>query len=102
MNRARIKINWKFDCKAAGASSVIKGNLPRGHRPSSVIATDLNGDDFMDIAVLDTGTGTVSVFLGNGNGTFNSGAEYSTGFGSATYVVSPDPLLSKTDRDLMI
>jgi DDE superfamily endonuclease len=34
MNRDRVKINWKFDRKAAAASSVTKRNPSRGQRPS--------------------------------------------------------------------
>jgi hypothetical protein len=50
-------------------------NLPAGNRPLQVVVADLNGDGMSDLAVLDlaaapTFAGTISVLLGNGDGTF--------------------------------
>jgi hypothetical protein len=50
-------------------------NLPAGNRPQQLVAADLNGDGVPDLAALDLGAaptfpGTVSVLLGNGDGTF--------------------------------
>jgi hypothetical protein len=54
----------------------------------SVAIGDLNGDGKLDLAVanygdpvLSTGDGTISVFLGNGNGTFEAATLYSAGTG---------------------
>src|SRR5262249_22957826 len=49
--------------------------LPAGNRPRQVVVADLNGDGIPDLAVLDQGAAptfaaTISVLLGNGDGTF--------------------------------
>jgi hypothetical protein len=46
---------------------------------SFVIINDLNGDNLLDIAVANSGTGNVGIFLGYGNGTFTSQKTHSTG-----------------------
>ena len=40
--------------------------------PTGIAAADLNGDGNLDLAVVEQSTPTVSIFLGNGNGTFQS------------------------------
>jgi hypothetical protein len=50
-----------------------RGNFPTGSGPRSIIAANLNGDAFDDLIVLDTrtrGTDELSVYLNQGNGTF--------------------------------
>ncbi len=46
--------------------------------PAGVTAADLNGDELLDLAVADTGTGNVGILLGNGDGTFRRQVTYST------------------------
>jgi hypothetical protein len=41
-----------------------------GSGPSSVVAADFNGDGILDLAVANTSGDTVTILLGNGNGTF--------------------------------
>ena len=41
-----------------------------GKNPSSVVLADFNGDGFLDIAVANRGDNSISVFKGNGDGTF--------------------------------
>jgi len=53
--------------------------LPRGYAPSSIATGDFNGDGFTDLAVTDEGNATVSIFLGNGDGTFKPGVDYAVG-----------------------
>jgi hypothetical protein len=48
-------------------------------RSYSVAVGDFNGDGKLDLAVADYVTGTVSVLLGNGNGTFQTHVDYVTG-----------------------
>ncbi len=50
-----------------------------GSGPISVAIGDLNGDNKPDLAVANSGTSTVSVLLGNGNGTFGTKVDYGTG-----------------------
>ena len=50
-------------------------NYDVGTDPTSVIATDLTGDGKLDIVTTNnnySGKGTISVLLGNGNGTFQT------------------------------
>jgi hypothetical protein len=56
-------------------------SFPSGKNPSAITVGDFNGDNKPDIVVVNTGTNTVSVLLGNGDGTFQSPASYSTGNG---------------------
>src|SRR5439155_15021534 len=55
-----------------------------GSAPKSVAIGDLNGDGKPDLAVANTGSypgydGTVSVLLGNGNGSFGAKTNFGTG-----------------------
>src|SRR6516165_2071432 len=47
--------------------------------PNSVAVADLNGDGRVDLVVANDSSNTVSVLLGNGNGTFQSAVNYSVG-----------------------
>src|SRR2546427_8129441 len=44
--------------------------LPVGRMPHAVAAGDFNGDGALDFATANFGSNTVSVLLGNGDGTF--------------------------------
>jgi hypothetical protein len=41
-----------------------------GHNPSSVVVADFNGDGFLDLAIANQGDNSISLFKGNGDGTF--------------------------------
>jgi len=60
-----------------------------GSDPTSVTAGDFNGDGKLDLAVTNGGFNTVSVLLGNGDGTFQAAVTYLTGSGPAS-VTSED------------
>ncbi len=47
--------------------------------PSSVVTGDFNGDGRLDIATADQADNTVSVLLGNGDGTFQAPVSFVTG-----------------------
>ncbi|MCK7576834.1 MAG: VCBS repeat-containing protein [Chromatiales bacterium] len=55
------------------ALSARQHNLATGTYPLSVTANDFNKDGNLDLAVANYGSHTVSVFLGNGNGSFGAG-----------------------------
>jgi hypothetical protein len=50
-----------------------------GSAPVAQVADDFNGDGKTDLAVVNQGSNTVSVLLGNGNGTFQPKTDYATG-----------------------
>src|SRR6266704_2040644 len=55
--------------------------------PISVAVGDFNGDGVQDLAVANFGSNTVSVLLGNGDGTFRSALTVAAGAGPASVVV---------------
>jgi hypothetical protein len=55
---------------------------------SSVLAADLNGDGNADLAITVANSNVVSVLLGHGDGTFQSGASYTVGNGPAKVIAA--------------
>jgi hypothetical protein len=53
--------------------------LPTGYNPAALAAADFNGDGHLDLVVADEGNASVSVFLGNGDGTFQPRVDYAVG-----------------------
>ena len=53
--------------------------VPSTLMPVSIVAGDFNGDGNLDLAVVNTGENTVSILLGNGDGTFNATNSPTTG-----------------------
>jgi hypothetical protein len=62
-------------------------NYPAGTSPQDVVRGDFNGDTRLDLAVTNYSTNTVSVLLGNGNGTFQSALTSATGAGPQSVAV---------------
>jgi len=58
--------------------NLITGNAA-GTGPNSLVAGDFNNDGKLDLAFTNFGDNNVSVFLGNGDGTFQPGVTYATG-----------------------
>ncbi|HEV2383216.1 MAG TPA: FG-GAP-like repeat-containing protein [Terriglobia bacterium] len=62
-----------------------------GAGPTAVAVGDFNGDGKLDLAVADASAATVSILLGNGDGTFKSKVDYSTGAGTnPSWIVAAD------------
>jgi uncharacterized protein (TIGR03437 family) len=63
--------------------------LPAQQAPLGIAAGDFNGDGFQDIAIANAASATVSVYLGNGSGTFSPAATVTLPAGcSAAYLAS--------------
>ncbi|HKQ88592.1 MAG TPA: FG-GAP-like repeat-containing protein [Candidatus Acidoferrales bacterium] len=77
----------KGDGTFATSATVLQ--LPVGFQPAGLLAEDLNGDNHIDLVVADQGNNSVSVFLGNGDGTFQPRVDYATG-NSPVYVAAAD------------
>ena len=77
--------------KGDGTFSIVPSilQLPAGFAPAGLLAEDLDGDGHIDLAVADQGNNSVSVFLGNGDGTFQPRVDYATG-NSPVYVAAGD------------
>lgn len=56
-----------------------KISLPSGFEPAALAAADLNDDGHLDLVVANAGNDTISVLLGNGDGTFRQRTDYPTG-----------------------
>jgi hypothetical protein len=54
-------------------------NYPVGTAPLGITSADLNGDGIPDLVVANSGDTTVSVLLGNGDGTFSPAVNYFSG-----------------------
>jgi hypothetical protein len=69
----------------SGVSFAAAVNYPVGGAPDAVQRADLNGDGKLDLISANI-NGTVSVLLGNGDGTFQAAQTFSDGLGSNTQV----------------
>jgi len=59
------------NCKPTGFFTEATGSpFAVGNNPRSVVVADFNGDGFLDIAVANQGDNSISLFRGNGDGTF--------------------------------
>jgi FG-GAP-like repeat len=64
---------------ALGSSFKAVGNYAVGNHPVAIAAGDFNGDGKLDLAIANRDSKTVSVLLGNGDGTFAKSADFSVG-----------------------
>jgi len=64
---------------------------PTGSQPYSVTTADFNGDGKLDLAIANTSqaSNSVSVLIGNGDGTFRAHTDYPVGFGP-TWITAAD------------
>src|SRR5437588_3031 len=72
-----VAVCWAIGLSVGGAAAASppsptfsKALVPVGTQPLSVGMGDFNGDGRRDLAVANWGSSTVSILLGNGNGTF--------------------------------
>ncbi len=59
-----------------------------GFAPQAVIAADINGDNAIDLVIINTNSATVSVLMNNGNGSFAPKVDYSVGNGPHSVTVT--------------
>ena len=65
--------------KLSAQSFVPSLNFPAGNAPADVITGDFNRDGKLDVIVSNSGSSSLSVFLGGGNGSFGSRRDFALG-----------------------
>src|SRR5262245_55960254 len=87
----RGRPSWPLWLEALEPRTVPSFLAPRsfdaGIRPYSVAVADVNGDRQLDFAVANEGSNTVSVLLGNGDGTFQAAQNFLAGRGPVAVAV---------------
>jgi hypothetical protein len=63
----------------AQVSFLYASNVPVGAIPAHMVADDFNGDGKTDLATANRNANTLTVFIGDGSGNFNSGTNNATG-----------------------
>ena len=85
----------------AGAAYSIPGTFAAGYYPNFVTVADFNADGKADLAVANTNTsttGSVTVLLGNSDGTFQAGINTSLNGWASSLAVGDFDGDGKTDR----
>jgi hypothetical protein len=59
-------------------------------RPYSIVTSDFNNDNYLDIAVANYGTNNIGIFIGNGNGLFNDQNLFSLGSSRPLFITVSD------------
>ncbi|CAF3577317.1 unnamed protein product [Rotaria sp. Silwood1] len=72
-----------------------------GSSPSRLAIGDVNKDNQMDIISSNSGTDSIGVFLGHGNGTFDAVVIYSTGIGSIPNAVTVGDINNDNHLDIV-
>jgi len=81
--------NGTFAAQVTYATGTLTGLYPgSGDHPTSVAVGDLDGDGSSDLAVANSASGTVSVFVNTGNGTFRPQVMYPVGEGPSAVAVT--------------
>jgi FG-GAP-like repeat/Bacterial Ig-like domain (group 3) len=82
----------------SGTFSARTGYFPTGtlsganaSDPTGMVIGDFNNDGFPDLAILNYGNGTISVYLNNGNGTFGSAITFNVPNNGASAIAAGDP-----------
>jgi hypothetical protein len=73
-----------------------------GSNPYFVAVGDFNNDNRLDFVVANSGTNTIGVFLGYGNGSFANQLTYSTGDGSLPYSVAVGDFNNDNRLDVVV
>ncbi|MGA2589798.1 MAG: FG-GAP-like repeat-containing protein [Bryobacteraceae bacterium] len=82
-------VSWRAE--GAQVSFTTPASYATEKAPLWVTTGDFNGDGKLDLAVADGGSDAVTILLGNGDGTFQTGVSYSAGVNFAiNYLVTGD------------
>src|SRR5438067_7362561 len=86
----------------ASPDAALASEYAVGSGPYSVAAGDLNGDGRLDLVVANSLANTVSVLLGNGDGTFQSARSFDAGLGSGPIWVLIVDVNGDGKRDILL
>lgn len=71
---------FRIEATAGTAAFVDAAEVPStGNMPYDVVSADLDGDDILDLVVANLNDDDVSVYIGDGDGTFSLAVDYATG-----------------------
>jgi FG-GAP-like repeat/FG-GAP repeat len=76
--------------KGFSTISMIRSDTPSGSSPTAIVAADFDNNGKLDVAVANGSGNSVSVYLGNGDGTFQTPVNYSTAVGYPDAMVLGD------------
>ena len=88
-NNVSILLNTGNGTFATDGHIAIKADYATGSFPVSVIAADFNGDGKADLAVANSDSNTVSVYINNGGGTFATKVDYNAKVDNSTFGSMP-------------
>src|SRR2546423_2725228 len=106
--RVSLLVALTFVLFSVSPDAALARGYPVGAGPYSVAAGDLNGDNRLDLVVANSLANSVSVLLGNGDGTFQPARNFDAGLGSGPIWVlivdvngdgKPDILLANQSRN---
>ena len=78
-------------------TALTRTDIASGTAPSGLATADFNGDGKLDLAIVNSGSNTVSILLGNGNGTFTLKSSPATGQNPSAATVGDFNLDGKLD-----
>jgi hypothetical protein len=73
-----------------------------GQSPSAIVLQDFNGDGKTDLAIANTNDNTVSIFLGNGDGTFSPASNPAVSVGNAPWAIVAADFNGDGKQDLAV
>jgi hypothetical protein len=76
--------------------------FPTGSNPWAIVTADVNGDGKLDLMIANQDDSTVTVLLGNGDGTFKPAAGSPIAVGSGPYALAVADLNSDGKSDLLV
>jgi uncharacterized repeat protein (TIGR01451 family) len=85
-----VFISFGLPTKSGAVDFAPAKSYPVGTLPSSVVTGDFNRDGKMDIAVANSGSGNLSILLGNGDGTFQAAQNFDSGMAQPSFLAVGD------------
>ncbi|CAF1085715.1 unnamed protein product [Adineta ricciae] len=83
-------------------SNQIKLSTGQNSNPHSLVIADFNHDHFQDIAVANTGTDSIGLFFGWGNGSFTDQVTYTTGVNTGVQFINIGDFNEDTRIDIVV